>query len=119
MTQQVKYIGASDEQVRFGNGSDPRPVLTVGKIYDLESRDMYPSHTKFKLVGVEGKFNSVWFEEVNGNGGKDKRIAELEDNLRKIRVMAKSAYEDLGVFDLYIGAGYLNIRRICDEALKE
>lgn len=60
----VRYIGASDAQVLWGNCDDPRDVLVEGEVYEVEDREAHTWHTKLSLVGVEGQFNSVCFEEV-------------------------------------------------------
>lgn len=58
----AKYIGASDDQVRWGNNDDPRPLLTVGGVYRIVATDVHHWHTKVRLEGVVGWFNSVHFE---------------------------------------------------------
>ena len=60
----LKYIGTDDAQVKWGGNADPRGVLTEGEIYQLERQDVRSFHTKVKLVGIDGWFNSVSFEEV-------------------------------------------------------
>lgn len=60
----VKFIGASKSQNRWGSNDDPNEVLTPGEIYDVEDVEIHSWHTKLTLVGVEGQFNSVCFEEV-------------------------------------------------------
>jgi hypothetical protein len=59
----VKYIGASNDQVRWGNNDDPRPLLTVGGVYHIAATDVHHWHTRVRLEGVIGWFNSVHFEE--------------------------------------------------------
>lgn len=59
----VKYLGCSDDQIRFGNYDDPRPYLDIGKTYEVESVKVHEWHTEVELVGYAGlKFNSVCFE---------------------------------------------------------
>lgn len=59
----VKYIGASDEQVNWGGNDDPRGLLTVGTYYIVKREEIHSWHTKFELLGYEGKvFNSTSFE---------------------------------------------------------
>ena len=60
----VKYIGASDAQVNWGNCDDPRNVLIEGEVYEVEEEDVRTWHTKLSLVGVDGKFNSVCFDRL-------------------------------------------------------
>lgn len=62
--KQVKYTGATDSQVNWGSNTDPRNILTEGEVYDVEFEDVHSWHTKLKLVGIDGLFNSVSFEDV-------------------------------------------------------
>jgi len=65
MAKRVRFIGASDEQVRWGSNDDPRGILKVGAVYEVARRDVHSWHTKLELVGFPGKrFNSVCFKEV-------------------------------------------------------
>jgi hypothetical protein len=61
----VRYIGASDEQVRWGGNDDPRGILMERDTYEVEEREVHSWHTKLRLVGIEGSFNSVCFEELD------------------------------------------------------
>lgn len=60
----VIYVGASDEQVRWGDNDDPRDLLIEGKEYEVEEKEVHSWHTKLYLVGIEGRFNSVCFAEI-------------------------------------------------------
>ena len=40
-------------------------ILTVGKTYIVISEDVREFQTNYKLKGVKGEFNSVWFKEVD------------------------------------------------------
>lgn len=60
----VKYIGCIDEQVLWGNNSDPRGILFEGDTYYVEKVEVHSSHTKLHLRGIYGKFNSVSFKKV-------------------------------------------------------
>ena len=65
LQMKVKYLGASDTQILFGKAvDDPRDVLIEGEIYEVERRDIYAWHTVIRLKGIEGNFNSVYFEEM-------------------------------------------------------
>ncbi len=57
----VKYTGATDAQIKWGSNSDPRGLLEKDKEYIIEEIDVRSYHTKLKLEGVEGVFNSVSF----------------------------------------------------------
>lgn len=43
--------------------TDPS-VLQKGCLYMVEEEIDYGYYTEYRLVGVEGKFNSVWFDSV-------------------------------------------------------
>ncbi|MBF6598329.1 MAG: hypothetical protein ITF98_08895 [Fermentimonas sp.] len=62
----VRYVGISDEQVKFWNGrySDPRKILNLETIYEIESVNVGRSYTRIKLVGHEEEFSSVIFEKA-------------------------------------------------------
>jgi len=60
----VIYTGCDDDQVRWGGNSDPRGILVEGNTYEVEDYEIHSWHTKLKLVGVDGKFNSVCFIDV-------------------------------------------------------
>ena len=67
----VIYTGATNEQVAWGNCSDPRGVLTEGKAYAVEATDVRSFHTKIKLVGIPGWFNSVCFDDPSASEVRD------------------------------------------------
>lgn len=58
----VKYLGASEEQIRWGGNDDPRPLLTLGQVYEVEEKEVHSWHTKIRLVGIVGQFNDSSFE---------------------------------------------------------
>lgn len=60
----VRYIGCSEEQITYGGHDDPRHLLRVGEVYEVESWEVYAWQTKVALLGVPGRFNSVCFEDV-------------------------------------------------------
>ena len=59
---QVIYEGVTDSQVQWGGNDDPRPLLTEGETYEIESVDVHKWHTKVTLVGIKGRFNHVSFK---------------------------------------------------------
>ena len=62
----VRYIGASDGQIRWGSNDDPRGLLIEGKEYTLEHTEEHSWHTKFYLKEFPGKkFNSVCFTKIS------------------------------------------------------
>ncbi len=65
MGQKIRYIGASDEQVKWGGNDDPRGLLKAGWVYELYRSEVHSYHTKYYLAEFPGlKFNSVSFEHV-------------------------------------------------------
>jgi len=48
-------------QVKWGSCDEP-DMLEEDKAYTIEEVDVHSWHTKIKLEGIEGKFNSVCFE---------------------------------------------------------
>lgn len=56
----VKYIGEIDS---YSGCSDPK-VLTIGKEYEVVKIEEKPWQTNYFLKGVNGYFNSIWFESV-------------------------------------------------------
>ncbi len=63
----VRFMGATDQQVKWGNNDDPRGILKIGSIYEISEVEVHNWHTKIYLVSSidDGlKFNSVCFESV-------------------------------------------------------
>lgn len=58
------YTGCSEEQINWGGHDDPRQLLTIGEEYEQESKEVYSWHTKITLKGIEGRFNSACFDEI-------------------------------------------------------
>lgn len=59
--ESVTFIGCSTSQIQWGNNDDPNPVLEEGKKYIIEDVKVHSYHTKIKLIGYSGWFNSVCF----------------------------------------------------------
>ena len=60
----VEFLGCSKEQINWGNNDDPY-MLEKGKCYIVEEVEVHRSHTKLKLQGIEGMFNSVCFIDID------------------------------------------------------
>lgn len=68
----VRYIGSSDEQVRWGSNDDPRTTLVEGACYTVYAVEVHTWHTKLYLKERPGwKFNSVSFELAQEREGSD------------------------------------------------
>lgn len=63
MTKKVRYNGGTES---YYGSSDPSK-LSVGKVYEVISSNVRKWQTDYVLKGVEGEFNSAWFEEVTSN----------------------------------------------------
>jgi hypothetical protein len=62
---QVRYLGFTEEPVRWGSNDNPKGLLFEGDIYYVERVEIHYSHTKLHLRGIRGgKFNSTCFEKV-------------------------------------------------------
>ncbi|MBR3163329.1 MAG: hypothetical protein IKF17_04450 [Clostridia bacterium] len=57
----VRYNGGTGSY--YGSFSSPS-VLRKGCLYEVAIIKEYSSHTEYYLKGIEGKFNSVWFNKV-------------------------------------------------------
>jgi hypothetical protein len=68
----VRFVGASDAQVGWGSNDDPRAILVVNEVYELDRIEVHSWHTKISLKGVVGKFNDASFEYIDPN---DKSVA--------------------------------------------
>ncbi len=63
MRKFVKYLGAVDRtQATWAGCTDPRSILEEGKEYEVEYTEALSWHTRIKLVGIEGEFNSTCFD---------------------------------------------------------
>ena len=68
----VTFNGWTKEQVNWGNNDIPY-MLILGRQYIIDKVETYTWHTKVKIKGVIGKFNSVHFTLA------DKYSKELEN----------------------------------------
>ena len=60
MAKKVRYNGG---KMTYLECSNPK-VLTVGKEYEVSQTIVQRFQTNYVLKGVEGYFNSTWFDEV-------------------------------------------------------
>ena len=60
MGKRVRYNG---ERESYYHCSSP-DKLEVGKVYEVISEKVSEFHTEYTLKGVEGEFNSVWFDDI-------------------------------------------------------
>lgn len=64
ISDNVIYIGCTQEQIAWGNNDNPNNILIIGKIYKISEVEIHSQHTKISLEGVVGKFNSVCFDSI-------------------------------------------------------
>src|SRR5688572_1417702 len=60
----VMFIGASEDQVKWGGNDDPNKIMKEGDIVEIETVEVHSWHTKLYFVGLTGKYNSVSFKPV-------------------------------------------------------
>ncbi len=60
----VRFIGATHNQVAWGSNDDPNKALKLNGTYTVRDVEVHSWHTKLKLDGIAGQFNSVSFEKV-------------------------------------------------------
>jgi len=82
----VKFIGCTENQYKWGSCTNPNGILKIGHYYQVEDIEVHSWHTKITLVGIEGKFNSVSFEDLSLDdigAYKEMLKAELADAIDK------------------------------------
>ena len=60
----VRFLGATEDQIRWGLNDDPNKVLNIGEVYEVEAKQVHMWHTKIKLRGYDGWFNLASFEII-------------------------------------------------------
>ena len=60
----VRYLGYTQEQVRWGNNDCPY-MLILDRTYEISDVEVHRQHTKVQLKGILGKFNSVHFQVID------------------------------------------------------
>ena len=66
----VRFVEATDEQVRWGSNDDPRVHLNQEDSYTVKAVEVHTWHTKVYLEGYgKLKFNSVHFELLQRKDG--------------------------------------------------
>lgn len=99
MRKYVKYNGKTES---FRGCSSPH-VLSRGRVYVVRSQNMMSDQTNYCLDGVNGEFNSVWFDEMPvffafspyvpelGTAMKLVRLEKNGDDLQPIAVFTSDA----------------------------
>ena len=80
----VEYVGCSIEQIKWGNNEDPRSFLIVGREYVIEKVFVHSQHTKVKVYGKMGLFNSLCFKL---------KTSQLNNSLQYIQNMDPSSIQ--------------------------
>jgi len=71
VSTRVRYIEEpNDEQVHWAACADPRALLTIGRVYEVERIEEHTWHTKVFLSGIDcGRgFNSISFRDPDREG---------------------------------------------------
>ena len=63
---QVRFLGCTPEQVRWGNNDDPQLKLIKGNTYLVETIEYVSEHPRISLIGVKGHFHMSMFEKATG-----------------------------------------------------
>lgn len=83
----VKYIGTTDDQVRWGGNDDPRGILVEGNEYEVLKEEVHTWHTKIYLQDFPAlKFNSVCFDVCNDLKPVDPALLKPFVDQRKIDI---------------------------------
>lgn len=61
----VKIVRYNGKTISHWDGHSIQTELVVGKAYEVTSVNAHESYTEYTLKGVDGYFNSVWFDDVN------------------------------------------------------
>jgi hypothetical protein len=84
----IIYTGenVSKESIQWGSHTSPVGILEPGNEYDLEKEEMHSWHTRIYLKGIDGYFNSVWFDEpttqhLNRRSNESRKSARKSDIL--------------------------------------
>ena len=120
---QVRYIGINDKNDAFlrhpqycGYPSDPRGILELDAIYEIEHRILSRAWNKVKLVGFyDVEFDPSIFEVIDKNaeikplkaGGKV-RYVSLKDGF----LTFGNIYEVEGLLLHYHGYGYVSVKLV-------
>ena len=59
----AKYVRYNGDTISY-KGCDSPLILEKGKVYEVQFEEDLGWQTNYKLKGLNGNFNSVWFNEV-------------------------------------------------------
>jgi hypothetical protein len=77
----VVFTGCNEHQRMFGDCDDPTHKCIVGHKYVVEYREVHSWHTKIKLQGMVGLFNSVCFEDYTAKEETVVQTTDKEDSV--------------------------------------
>ena len=119
-TKLVKYNGRT---ATFKSCSSPT-LLKEGEFYEVVSKDVCDCQTNYSLKGINGCFNSVWFDDVKyafvtatkapklderflcyqmlPDGNKYSRTTVLTSRIRKIEELGNKMYKIYTLNNCYI-----------------
>ena len=60
----IRLVNDSTDISNWGSGESARDKLIMRGVYEVEDVRVHSWHTKLKLKGIDGWFNSAHFEKV-------------------------------------------------------
>ena len=82
MAQEVRYLGTSNDQVRWGGNDDPRDCLVIGTVYTVRRTETHSWHTKIELEEWPGQvFNDASFEYLTSTITREPQPAQPERSI--------------------------------------
>lgn len=89
MTKKVVYNG---ETVSYTGSTNPK-VLQKGWMYEVERVDVGKWQTDYKLKGIDGLFNSIWFDDVPAYLAVASEKPEVGQRIYGIKVFKNGKWE--------------------------
>lgn len=74
---------------------DDPSVLTKGKWYEVIDENVSSWHTEYRLKGINGRFNSVWFDEVKTYLALSYEIPQKGEPMRRFMRWENNAWRNM------------------------
>lgn len=73
------FIGADQDQIKWGSNDDPNLYLKVGDLVTVSAVEVHSWHTKLYFIEIPGKYNSVSFKPKPNYINDDiKKVSEAD-----------------------------------------